>query len=368
MASYIFVQPHLRFGGAERQTVIVANRLAMNGHRVTVVLHSGGGGLAALLRPDITVHVLGIESHVATVEVARRLNALLRSQPRSLVVVKLWSSILACAMIDRRRSVSHHVFNYCEDLDPTDHAGYIRFGSLKQRLIGLIFRSRQFLSANTQTVAASMTEVYGLAVRPAVIPSTVDPAAIRSAAAACPHERGGIFTVVSVGSLIRRKGLDVTLSALEGLEVPVRWRIVGAGPLAADLASYHDTRGLLTVSVEGAHAEPYALVAGADVLVHSARSEAWGIAVLEALAVGTPVLAANTIGPSEMQTLLGVRNDLLELFENGSASDLQARIRARLHMPRPDLADCDAYIEPVTLDHAVVLWERRAHDLLEFPA
>lgn len=365
MASYIFVQPHLRFGGAERQTVLVANRLASNGHRVTVVLHSGGGGLVSLLTADVAVHVLGIESHVATVDVARRLHAVLRSMPRSLVVVKLWSSILACAMIDRRRSVAHHVFNYCEDLDPTDHAGYIRFGRLKQGLIGTVFRARRFLSANTHTVAASMKEVYGLEQQPDVIPSTVDPIAIRSAAASSPRTRPDVFTVVSVGSLIPRKGLDVTLAALRGLDLPVHWRVVGSGPLAEDLRRYEDPRGLLSVSVEGGHAEPYAFVSSADVLVHSARSEAWGIVLLEALAVGTPVLAANTIGPSEMQSVLGERNDLLELFDNGSVSDLQTRLRARLHAPRPDPEDCDAYIEPVTLDHAVAMWERRAHDLME---
>lgn len=368
MASYIFVQPHLRFGGAERQTVIVANRLAENGHRVSVVLHSGGGGLVGLLHRDVGVHVLGIESHAATVDVARRLHAVLRSLPRSLVIVKLWSSILACAMIDRRRSVAHHVFNYCEDLDPTDHAEYIRFGRLKQRLIGSIFRARSILSANTQTVATSMTEVYGLGHRPAVIPSTVDPVAIRSAAAARPRERQDVFTVVSVGSLIPRKGLDVTLAALEGLGVPVHWCVVGAGPLAPELERHHDPEGLVTVSVEGGHAEPYAFVAAADVLVHSARSEAWGIVLLEALAVGTPVLAADSIGPSEMQALLGTRNDLLELFPNGSVPDLRDRLQARLHAPRPRLDDCDTYIEPVTLDHAAALWERRAHDLMESPA
>jgi len=365
MASFIFLQPHLRFGGAERQTVLVANRLAMNGHRVTVVLHSGGGGLVSLLRPEISVHVLGIESHAATVVVARRLHAVLRSLPRSLVIVKLWSSILACAMIDRRPSVAHHVFNYCEDLDPARHAGYLRYGRLKQHVVGTIFRNRQVLSANTHTVAASMVDVYGLDHRPAVIPSTIDPVAIRAAAAAHPRERSTAFTVASVGSLVRRKGLDVTLAALEGLDVPVHWRLVGAGPLAEDLRRYHDPRGLLTVSVEGAHAEPYSFVAAADLLVHSSRSESWGLVLLEALAVGTPALAADTIGPSEMQATLGVRDDLLELFANESVSDLRARLRARLDAPRPHLDDCDAYIAPVTLQHGVALWEQRAHDLME---
>ena len=53
MSSFVFVQPHLRFGGAERQTVSIANALARRGHRVTVVLHSGGGGLVPTLRPEV---------------------------------------------------------------------------------------------------------------------------------------------------------------------------------------------------------------------------------------------------------------------------------------------------------------------------
>lgn len=69
-----------------------------------------------------------------------------------------------------------------------------------------------------------------------------------------------------------------------------------------------------------------------------------------------------------MQALLGVRDDLFELFENGSVPDLQARLHARLHASRPRLDDCDTYIEPVTLDHAVALWERHAHDLMEASA
>ena len=365
MSSYIFVQPHLRFGGAERQTVIVANELAARGHRVDVVLHSGGGGLVTMLRPEVTVHVLGIESHMATLDVARRMRRVLASLPRSLVVVKLWSSILACALIDRHRAVAHHVFNYCEDLDPTDHADYIRLGGLKQRLIGAVFRSRSVLSANTQTVATSMTQVYGLARRPDVIPSTVDPASVRAAATAKAVSRSTVFTVVSVGSLIERKGLDVTLAALQGLGVPVHWRIVGAGPLADRLAGHRDPNGLVQVSVEGAFAEPYGFMAAADVLVHSARSEAWGIVLLESLAVGTPVLAADSIGPTEMQALLGHRTDLLELFANGSAADLRARLLERIDGRRPSDQDCLDYIEPVTLDRAAALWEQRAHDLME---
>lgn len=368
MSSFVFVQPHLRFGGAERQTVSVANELAARGHVVHVVLHTGDGELGAHLAPDVRVHVLGVGAHIATPEVARRLLSVLRGMPTSFVVVKLWSSILAAALIDGRSAVAHHVFNYCEDLDPTDHAQYITFGALKQRLVGRIFRTRALLSANTETVASSMVDVYGLAERPAVIPSTVDVETVQRAAATHVRERSDSFTVVSVGSLIRRKGHDVTWEALCSLGFPVHWRIVGKGPLAARLAGLRDPRGLVRVSLEPATAEPYSWMAAADVLVHSARSEAWGIVLLEAMAVGTPVLAADAIGPAEMQRRLGSQEDLFELFVNGSSDDLRQRLVRRAAGTRPEVSDFLDHIAPFSLGRAVDQWEARAAEFTEVAA
>lgn len=360
MSSFVFVQPHLRFGGAERQTVIVSNALVARGHRVTVVLHTAVGGLTATLDPRVELIELGLESHLMTVEVARRLLRVLRQLPSSFVVVKLWSSILAVAMIDRLPALRHHVFNYCEDLDPRDHATYITLGRLKQHLVGRVFRSRPLLSANTGTVAASMVDVYGLASRPAVIPSTIDPSDVRRAAVAAPTERDAVFTVVSVGSIIPRKGLDVTLQALERLEAPVRWRVVGEGPLATDLERRSRASDRVRIELEGGRADPYGVMAAADVLVHSARSEAWGIVLLEAMAVGTPVIAADAIGPAEMRHALGDRPDLLRTVPVGDVPALSRAVETARLAPRPPLADFDAYVSPFTIETAVALWEDRA--------
>ncbi len=364
MSSFVFIQPHLRFGGAERQTVSIANALAERGHRVSVVLHSGGGGLVDTLRSDVDLHVLGLESHLATVEIARRLHAVLRRLPRSLVIVKLWSSILACAMVDRLAGARHHVYNYCEDLDPRDHAAFIPFGATKQRLIGGVFRSREHLSANTRTVASSMVDVYRLAAEPTVIPSTIDATAVRAAAAAAPRPRRDVFTVVSVGSLIPRKGLDLTWDALRGLERDVHWRIVGEGPLARELAALQERPGPVSVSIEGGHANPYGYMAAADVLVHSARSEAWGIVLLEAMAVGTPVVAAGAIGPVEMQAALGDRPDLMQITDLGDVAAVHRAVARAAAAPRPDIAAFDDYIAPFSVGRAATMWESRAAQLL----
>lgn len=364
MSSFVFIQPHLRFGGAERQTVNIANSLVERGHRVTVVLHSGGGGLVPTLRPEVELRVLGLENHLATPVVARRLLGVLRQLPRSLVIVKLWSSILACAMIDRRAGADHHVYNYCEDLDPRDHASYIALGRAKQHLIGRIFRSRRHLSANTDTVASSMVEVYRLDREPVVIPSTIDPPAVRALANAAPRGRRDVFTVVSVGSLIPRKGLDRTWDALRGLERDVHWRIVGEGPLAHELSALRHRSDRVRVTLEGGHANPYGYMAASDVLVHGARSEAWGIVLLEAMAVGTPVVATGAIGPVEMQAALGDRPDLLQITAPDDGTALRRAVERAASTPRPDLASFDAYIAPFSVGRATELWEARAAQLL----
>lgn len=363
MQSFVFIQPHLRFGGAERQTVIVANALVARGHRVTVVLHTGIGGLVETLDARVELHDLGLESHLATPEVARRLLGVLRRLPPSFVVVKLWSSILAIAVIDRLPSLRHHVLNFCEDLDPRDHASYIPLGGLKQHLIGRVFRSRQVLSANTHTVAASMSDVYRLDHRPTVIPSTIDPTGVRRLAAAEPVERDSVFTVVSVGSLIPRKGLDVTWDALERLDVPVRWHIVGDGPLAGELARRARRTGRVRVEVSRGRANPYGAMAAADLLVHSARSEAWGIVLLEAMAVGTPVIAADAIGPAEMRRTLGDRPELLDTVPVGNVPALTAAVERARTVPRPPLEAFDEYIRQFSVDSAVAQWETRAAEL-----
>lgn len=361
MSTFVYVQPHLRLGGAERQTVLTANALVDRGHDVVVVLHVGGGALVEHLHADVRVHVLGLGHHAGVLEIARRLAAVLRRLPPALVIVKLWSSIVATALVDHLAGTRHHAVNYCEDLDPTDHAGYIRLGAVKQRLVRHVFRSRPLLSANTQTVADSMVDVYGLRSRPAVIPSTVDPDRIRAAAAARPESRGPHLTVVSVGSLITRKGLDVTRAALTGLDEPVHWRIVGEGPLAPELRRWAAAAPPgMRISLEGGHPEPYGFMAAADVLVHSAWSEAWGIVLLEAMSVGTPVVATQAIGAREMQRVLGPRPALLRTVPVGDVGAVRDAVAAVRRDRRPTPDEGSRYVRPFTVDRAADLWERRA--------
>jgi glycosyltransferase involved in cell wall biosynthesis len=109
--------------------------------------------------------------------------------------------------------------------------------------------------------------------------------------------------VISVGHFNPRKGHEVAIEAfgvVHRMRPQTRFLIVGAvdnQPYLRSLLGLTDELGLGDV-VRFLHdvedAVPY--VGAADVLVHAASSEAFGLVILEALAMGTPVVAADSPG------------------------------------------------------------------------
>lgn len=304
---FVIVQPHLKFGGAENQTVLLANRLVRDGHPVTVILHSMTGGLLGLLDERVNVIGLGFSSHAAIVLGARRALKVLRQMPDSLIIVRLWSSIMLVGLIQSR--LQRHRIVYFEDLDPRDHREFIAFGRAKQAIVRRIFRrSASNLVTNTHHVASAMRQIYGLPLSPKVIPCAVDPALLTQLAgrsADLPARRGEILRVVTVGSLIERKGVLELARALGSFDRPVQWLLVGDGPLADEILQTASAFPNLDVVLIGSTSNPYPYMAASDLLVHSARSESFGIVIVEALALTLPVAAHSSNGPREIAESLG---------------------------------------------------------------
>ena len=112
--------------------------------------------------------------------------------------------------------------------------------------------------------------------------------------------------LVSVGRLSREKGHDVLLRALADLRsrgVAVTLRVVGDGPERAALDSLAENLGLAD-AVEFAGALPPGQLpdayAHADAFVLPSRREGFGVALVEAMATGLPVVATRSGGPSDI--------------------------------------------------------------------
>jgi glycosyltransferase involved in cell wall biosynthesis len=128
--------------------------------------------------------------------------------------------------------------------------------------------------------------------------------AARSAARGQLAVAGDTWCGLTIASLHRRKGLDVLIEALDQLALPegVRliWLVAGDGPLRAELAA--QGRALpsgVELRLLG-HVSPVdRLLLAADVFCLPSRLEGLGVALLEAMAAGLPVVASSVGGMRE---------------------------------------------------------------------
>lgn len=145
-----------------------------------------------------------------------------------------------------------------------------------------------------------------------------------------------------IGSIVRWKRWDLILAALSLLPAELRSRTrfahIGTAPDIRDAQRYaaelrdRSAASSLAGMVEWSGEKPSAdeLLRRIDCLVVASRNEPFSIAMLEALQVGVPVLAADSGGPPD--AIVPGRNGWL--FRSGDAADLAQRITMLLEKPR----------------------------------
>jgi glycosyltransferase involved in cell wall biosynthesis len=94
--------------------------------------------------------------------------------------------------------------------------------------------------------------------------------------------------VVAVCRLVPQKGLDVAVEAMAGIEATLV--VLGEGPERERLEAQARDRGVRLL-LPGRVGDVASVLRRADVLVHPARWEGFGLALLEAMLAGLPVVA-----------------------------------------------------------------------------
>jgi glycosyltransferase involved in cell wall biosynthesis len=130
--------------------------------------------------------------------------------------------------------------------------------------------------------------------------------------------------VLAVSRLTEQKGLDVAIDALHALPADVVLVVLGEGPQRAALEA-RATGG--RVFLLGRVPDVAAWLRRATVFVHPARWEGFGLAVLEAMIAGLPVVATNV---SSLPELVG---DAGILVPPDDAEALARGIEAALERP-----------------------------------
>lgn len=332
------VTPTLEVGGGEWAAVRMANALARRSVATTVVTLAGGGPLEERLAPGVERrHVSASRAVGALPGLASRLA---RQRPSTVVSHQMRANrvVLAARRLVRgpaRTLVVEHSLAR-RQLDQLPGACRPLAGPVLRRL----YRHAPVVAAVSGCAAREIASVLDLGRPVEVLPNIVpdlDPAAPSRSGSAGEASGPGAPSeparLLFVGRLVPEKGLDTLLDALPAVRarVDVALEVVGDGPDRGRIAGRIRRNGLAgCVELLGARDDVRRRMRQADLLVLPSRVEAMPTVLIEALAEGTPVVAADVpCGPAEV--LAGGRYG--RLVPAGDAGALAEAVLAELRDP-----------------------------------
>jgi glycosyltransferase involved in cell wall biosynthesis len=301
-----FVLQDLSGGGAERVIITLSQQLVRRGHKVIIAVLRDGGEFKSLVPSTVPIECLG---DIPARRIGGPLIQLCRRRRIDIVcsTLKHVSIMVECirtiAMTKRPLHVIRVANTYSRELrNQTFLARSLLSSALRwahRRANATIAVSngvaqdlrQEFHAPRLATIANPFytDDLDGLATRPTGIDRL---------------DRKVGFNVVAAGRLTEQKGFDVLISAFAtGLyDRDACLYVLGVGPLLDDLRKLAESLHVSErVHFIGFVDNPYPFLARADLFVLSSRFEGLPNVVIQAMCLGTPVLATDCpSGPSEI--------------------------------------------------------------------
>lgn len=303
------VLPDLPHGGVERSTIGLSRYLAGVGHKVSLVLLKDRGELRSSVPDGVTLKALEQPPHLDRVSIVRTAVALRRmlldTTPDIVMAAKERANIvamLACSTIAARPKLilSRHVPLFGTPQSVAGIVTRLLYRTIYSQADAIVGVSRGLSEQIRQIAPRSHHEKVRHIHNPVIDNEFFERARM-------PLERewpaGGPFCFICVARLTREKGVHLLLDSLSRTgEQASRLIIVGDGDCRVELEKQAADLGVAQrVSFMGALANPLPLVARADCLVLPSLYEGLGNVLVEALALGTPVIAFDCpVGPREV--------------------------------------------------------------------
>jgi glycosyltransferase involved in cell wall biosynthesis len=289
-------------GGAEKHLVRVLNHLDRSRFRVSVAVARGGGSFEGEL-VDTELHVLGASMKGAVCELARLIDRQAPSLIFSIMDHANCAALAAAALARWRAPVVIGVqIPPLIEWEKNPRAGHL----LLRLLVPALYPRASRIVALSRGVRDDLAGwMPALADRIAVIHNAGFDASCLADSAAAPPPRAPRGPVIAAcGRLVEQKGFAHLLEALALVrrQIPAELWILGEGPLRAPLEEQARRAGVGdAVWFAGFQASPQAYVKQAQVFVLSSLWEGFANVVVEAMAVGTPVVATDCPhGPGEI--------------------------------------------------------------------
>ena len=297
----LFFLPDLDGGGAQRTVVNLVNRLSKDSFRASLAAVRTDGPAKDWLDDD--VELIDLDAGRIRRAVLPLRQTVARMAPDILFSTILDANIVAalatCGLPQRPALIVRET----NSIRAREDIGWWR-----RKLVSWAYPRADAVVALSRGVERELATDYRLpASRLRTIWNPVDLSAVRRRAsegdAECAPFEG--ITLMAVGRLHRQKGFDILIRALACLErQDLRLVILGTGSeetelhrLAADLNVGNQ------IHFAGFIDNPYPWIANADIFVLPSRWEGFGHVLVEAMALGTAVVASDCpYGPADIVT------------------------------------------------------------------
>lgn len=305
---------NLQSGGAERQLIHLVNYLQQKDFHIEVVLLERQGAWLDELPSGIPIHNvmerLPLSSPAKVLKALQsilRLRHFFRQQPCDIVLTFLWLPTVITALAFYGLN-NHPLLVWSLQSDLVQDFRLHWDGWIRRWIVRTFLPKRvDHFIAISQGIKSRMQELLRLPdERFTFIPNSIDLGRITKMAERQDRvlPKCSAIRLVSVGRLHRSKDIDVLLRALSLLKkrgVNLEAYVIGDGPERERLMRLAVRLGLNGyVNFLGYARNPYAWLQTADIFISSSRWETFGISIIEAMALGIPVIATETDGACDI--------------------------------------------------------------------
>ena len=283
--------PDLGGGGAQRVMLNLARALDPARFLLRIVAIGPADDLVADLPPRAQVERLNASRLRSSLP---RLVSVLRRAKPDVVVCTL--GYINLALLALRPLIGGNVRIIVREANVVSATLRAMPGFLpSRRLYAWLYPRAAAIIAQTEDIAAEIAALAPDAKSCVeILPNPVDEMALRSRAAVPVRRPGDGLRLVAAGRLTHQKGFDRLIALMREMAPSTELTIYGEGPDRASLEQQIARLGLSgRVSLPGFSSSLSAAIAGADLFVLPSRWEGVPNVVLEALALGTPVVASD---------------------------------------------------------------------------
>lgn len=342
----------MRGGGSERQTLLLLQHLDRSLFEPQLYVTERAGDLLAHVPTDVRVHAYSDQSQVAGFYLpgraahrqSRNLEQLLHRERIEIIYDRTFHMTMIAGPAASRCRIPR-VSTIVSPPALAVPSVESRFIWLKRQHLARAYRQSRCVVAVSRQSAQSAERYYGLPDGSVdIIRNPVDQVGLEAMADRSTIERDDRLTFVCVGRMTKEKGHR---DLIEGVKLaaarwpsslpPIHLWMIGDGPLRNELVSQWESyRGSHCVEFLGNQANPAPFIRAADALVLPSHFEGMPNVVLEAMALGTPVIATQVGGTVELQrdqpTVLwatphhpqSLADSMLEFASNRAAAHVRA--------------------------------------------